>query len=1661
MIEPLETRIAPASLHLIAFNFTDSASNTKTGQSLQFINAANPGTDPANIAIAKTVGGASNVYFIKVSAGEDLQVYTTTTGAADLINVSQGTVVAFFTDTNANNVATDTVLASEVTGLAVGNKVSAVVSTGVSGDVVTNYNDSTGMLGGTFGTKAHPGVPEGSGDATMLLPNTITKLTIAGPITGDFVAGSTVSSLQVTGSVNEILSGSAANGHVFSFDPTITNTTGDTTLNVPLPAARVAAPTLSNVIIDSATAITMGTGGAGAKGGSINGLTLLEQTNGIVVTAGAGGAGTSARTTGGAGGTINNVTFNGPLPGSPTLNPNSLIDLVGGAGGNGLATAAGGAGGAVTDVHVDYTLLNGVYTPNSSYLPDNITIQGGNGGTGGIAGAGGSLTNINILAQTPHDALTPGVPEFQLLGGVGGSSTLGGKGGAGGSITTLDFVNYALPDIDPTTGHAIDTVATSPTLTIALIQAGAGGSVNVKGAGGAGGSVNGLTLEGYNFSVIAGAGGNGVSGGGAGGAVSTVTVLGSAGSLPGDNFHTESLYVATGAGGNGSLGKGGAGGALKTLTVQNADFGTSSFNGTNFTGTTGFEIVAGSGGTAGKGAGGAGGSITGVQVTEVDFATDTYPAGLGGTVSIVAGNGGNAPVSGGIGGAGGSITTAVFVGEKVDSSIVTAGSGGSGGTSSFAGRGGAGGSITGAAISNAENALPSTTTPIPGILEDTTANFVTDGVVVGDPIENSVTGASTTVLAIVPSAGTTANPTASTELILATDIFAAGDGYVLPNESDSGTAQDPGLVLTDTAATFTTHNVTPGDTITDTTTGLSTTVSSVVSQTELILSKNIFTAGDKYKLPAENITGTNMGPGILTDTNANFVNNNVMAGDTITDTTTGLGTTVVSVVSPTQLILAENIFTAGDKYKLPTENITGTDMAGPGISQDTITDAAANFGAEGVVVGDTVQDITDGLSGTIIAVTPTQLTLLATPAAPGDISHFNPVDDTGDQYTITNVASSLGSVAFTGGNGGAGFATGAGGAGGSISDSIGTVPGSVTFTGGTGGNGGATVASGAGGSLVHDGAITMNGSGLETAGSAGSTGAKLAKGGSISSADVQAAVGVSLVAGSGSNGGAGGSVSASGYSGAPGPDGGLSLTPPTGNITIEAGNGGASPTGVGGAGGAVTNVKGFISSGDGFNPYTTEFMGGAGGNGVTKGGAGGSVNTVDLHGGGGTGVTFFINAGDAGNASAGKTGATGGSVLNIGAGGEASSSGNPDFSVSPDTDFHHISAGNGGNAIVKGGLGGSVTDVFTNATIGVRTGAMFGFNLAGAGGISAGAGGTGATAGLAGNVTNITADAIASIVAGHISTGQGLELSNLADKVDSITLTGAVAPSTVQQFTLSFNGQTTVSLPTNATPLEVGSALNALASISSAGGVSVAQGSNGYVITFITSGAGAGTNGTNTISALEPSPALTTEATVGNAATSTPEVQNVQVIASDTFSLTFDGQTTGPLTISGNAAADAAAVKAALDGLTSLHAAANNVAVTAVEGTATTNPVFTVTFSATGGPEPLIVPNMLFGESTTGTTHSADVQTITFPTRGDLIPSQLATANFVGSIYNPVRFNATVFDYSNFPAPFAFGDVPIDGLIAATDLTGVKNFFPEAYVTASGTSAVLVDNTQS
>ena len=447
----------------------------------------------------------------------------------------------------------------------------------------------------------------------------------------------------------------------------------------------------------------------------------------------------------------------------------------------------------------------------------------------------------------------------------------------------------------------------------------------------------------------------------------------------------------------------------------------------------------------------------------------------------------------------------------------------------------------------------------------------------------------------------------------------------------------------------------------------------------------------------------------------------------------------------------------------------------------------------------------------------------------------------------TSVNASTRIIAGIGGNGiGAG---GSGGLGGTIQNVSVNTPGFGSLAAGDGGSApGANAAAGKGGSILFAGVFAGVGTGELIAGDGGLLGSRPGAGGSIVGspdklAGLFAQQSLTIRAGNGSAGGAGGSISNLGY----GSTSATLVPTPNGDILVRAGDGSASPDGrYVGKGGSITNVGGAVNNTNG----DTVVRAGDGGGALKKSADGGSISGLALQRGGSVGVEFTIRAGDGGDAPQGNAGSKGGSVTRVNV-----------VDVSTDAIFRHVAAGNGGDALVKGGAGGSVSGVnVLGHDIGVRDGEVYGFTTMG--GVFSGAGGVGAKLGTNGAVTTINADVIATIAAGRGVTPQ------LASKVENIYLnasnllkdsTGAFLPSLpgseqvfrfggfsltateslpgnattgeIQTldltnirslpvgtfFTLNYGGDETAALASTATTVEIQTALNALPSVQSTG----------------------------------------------------------------------------------------------------------------------------------------------------------------------------------------------------------------------------------------------------
>lgn len=241
---------------------------------------------------------------------------------------------------------------------------------------------------------------------------------------------------------------------------------------------------------------------------------------------------------------------------------------------------------------------------------------------------------------------------------------------------------------------------------------------------------------------------------------------------------------------------------------------------------------------------------------------------------------------------------------------------------------------------------------------------------------------------------------------------------------------------------------------------------------------------------------------------------------------------------------------------------------------------------------------------------------------------------------------------------------------------------------------------------------------------------------------------IEFTAGSGGNGftagGAGGSISglAVDYSGVP-----LASA-----IVVTAGDGGNAFQGVGGAGGNIFKVSAktltYAKAGDGGNGFTggaggsitgngiaslfdsydstVQLYAGDGGNGITAGGNGGGISGFKVQFLaiiGGVGGFLNYEAGDGGNAVAGKAG-NGGSVINSG----------PDVNNNNLAGMVSVKAGDGGNGL-SGGNGGSITTFINKPTFDTVIPTVASF-IAGNGGF-----GVSQNGGIGGSITGVSISA--------------------------------------------------------------------------------------------------------------------------------------------------------------------------------------------------------------------------------------------------------------------------------------------------------------------------------
>ncbi len=313
-------------------------------------------------------------------------------------------------------------------------------------------------------------------------------------------------------------------------------------------------------------------------------------------------------------------------------------------------------------------------------------------------------------------------------------------------------------------------------------------------------------------------------------------------------------------------------------------------------------------------------------------------------------------------------------------------------------------------ISNVESTVTSSTTTGTGsdntALIDSTATFITDGVMVTDMVKNVTTGKFAFVYSV----------DSETQITTSMDYFGTiGDSYEIVHGYNGQEAYHGFLKLTapiyntiqatgnptsiassrliDSGASFLT-TAASGDEVKNTTTGLLCNVIRVVSDTELSLTANRFTdvaegySVERHAPNAVLASGTTTSTGTLfqlIDSGASFLTS-VREGDVVENTTDNTYTYIDTIDSDTQLTLANGIFVSGEGYSISggfgwtvTQSdfyqVAGrTDNAG-GEFSTTVLDSDASFTTT-VQVGWVFKNFQLNLTGTITAiVSDTELTL--------------------------------------------------------------------------------------------------------------------------------------------------------------------------------------------------------------------------------------------------------------------------------------------------------------------------------------------------------------------------------------------------------------------------------------------------------------------------------------------------------------------------------------------------------------------------------------------------------------------------------------------------------------------------------------------------------------
>ena len=317
--------------------------------------------------------------------------------------------------------------------------------------------------------------------------------------------------------------------------------------------------------------------------------------------------------------------------------------------------------------------------------PNGFLIQAGNGTDGVRGGKGGDVRNL-LVNTVPGASLVADLVEIRA--GQGGDAQ--GAGGAGGTLTGLSIGYNSVGGI----------LVETPLGDVVKISGGSGGS---GATGGVGGSINNVKValdvdaSGPEFAAVAGNGGDGSRRDGNGGSLNNVTARNF--NVAGSNDDAMDLRAGYAGGGGGGRGSGGSINQVTLLSNQillTAGDGSDGPAGGRGGGISQvvldvpqnsdfisfLQVAAGTGGDGVSGAGGLGGSITKIAGKSVDL--------VGLPSEFKSGDGGDSTTGRG-GGAGGISSVKLTEGGRnpaPTSLNFLAGSGGDGGAG-----GGAGGTL--------------------------------------------------------------------------------------------------------------------------------------------------------------------------------------------------------------------------------------------------------------------------------------------------------------------------------------------------------------------------------------------------------------------------------------------------------------------------------------------------------------------------------------------------------------------------------------------------------------------------------------------------------------------------------------------------------------------------------------------------------------------------------------------------------------------------------------------------------------------------------------------------------------------------------------------------------------------------------------------------------